>query len=105
MAALRFGCDAAAMVGHLDVFDLSRSLVDWSPAGAEQFLGRLSSVGHFHFSSWIQNSPQNRYKKHQKKGEFISSRFFNHKDIFFQLKMAAGCSWRRVLEPGKHPLS
>eukprot|EP00435_Cladocopium_sp_Y103_P060808 s92_g22.t1 len=34
--ALRFGCDDAAIAGHLDIFDLTRSLVDWAPAGAEQ---------------------------------------------------------------------
>ena len=37
--ALRFGCDDAAIAGHLDVFDLTRSLVDWAPAAAEQRLG------------------------------------------------------------------
>lgn len=36
---LCFGCDDGATLGHLDVFDLSRSLVDWAPAGGEQRLG------------------------------------------------------------------
>ena len=31
-AHLSFGCDVKATSAHLDVFDLSRSLVDWAPS-------------------------------------------------------------------------
>ncbi|CAK8985647.1 Serine/threonine-protein kinase pim-2 [Durusdinium trenchii] len=35
-AHLSFGCDVKATSAHLDVFDLSRSLVDWAPSRSEQ---------------------------------------------------------------------